>query len=92
MTSAFFPQLWRKLAKVEIDYATNHDSSEREKMEKAREIAREFALLAGIPIGICNSIARHAEDIGKEKDLLNEMTSEELVSLVLERSMAERNM
>ena len=89
MTSAFFPQIWRKLAKVEIDYATNHDSSE--KMEKAREIAREFALLAGIPIGICNSIAKHAEDIGKEKDLLNEMTSEELVSLVLERSMAERN-
>ena len=90
MTSAFFPQIWRKLAKVEIDYVTNHDSSE--KMEKGREIAREFALLAGIPIGICNSIARHAEDIGKEKDLLNEMTSEELVSLVLERSMAERNM
>ena len=92
MTSTFFPQLWRKLAEVELDYAIEHAAGERQKLEHGRKIAREFALLAGIPMGVCASIAKSAKEVGDEEDELpSKRPFKELVTLVLERSLAKKD-
>ena len=88
MTAAFFPQIWRKLAEVELDYAMEYAAGGKQKLEHGRKIAREFALLAGIPMGVCSSIAKSAKEVGDEEyELPSKLTFEELVTRVLESSV-----
>ena len=71
-----------------MEYATGG----KQKLEHGRKIAREFALLAGIPMGVCSNIAKSAKEVGDEEyELPSKLTFEELVTRVLERSLAKKD-